>query len=110
VSFLPNAHNAQIHPRKLTYLLTTGKAKFFGLHGFDLNRPLELDAALRAHPLRNQIESTETTIYGTKYLIRCSLPSPDGRDPCILSVWIVDSGETAPRFVTAYPSRPNARP
>jgi hypothetical protein len=30
--------------------------------------------------------------------------SPDGRDPRISSVWIVEGGEGGPRFVTAYPS------
>ncbi len=104
MTFLPNANNVEIDPRKLTYLLTTGKAKFFILHGFDSGRPMELDAALRAHPLRNPIENSFQTVHGTKYTVRCSFPSPDGRNPCILSTWIIDAGKTHPRLVTAYAS------
>jgi hypothetical protein len=104
VSFLPNAHHVQIDPTKLTYLLTTGKAKFFILHGFDLHNPQALEIALREHPVRNQIESTSRTLHGVKYIIRCSMASPDGRDPCALTVWIVDAGQTEARLVTGYAS------
>ena len=35
----------------------------------------------------------------------CSMPleTPDGRDPLVLAVWFIRSGEEIPRFVTAYP-------
>jgi hypothetical protein len=48
--WLPNVNQAQIHPDKLTYLLTTGKARFFTVHGFDPRHPAGLEDALRAHP------------------------------------------------------------
>lgn len=100
--WLPNLHQAQIHPDKLSYLLTTGKARFFTAHGFDPRHKEGLEEALRSHPARNPSSDPVVTIHGTKYVVSCSMPSPDGRDPCTLSVWIVDHGKTIPRFVTAY--------
>jgi hypothetical protein len=104
VSFLPNPYNVRIDLPKLIYLLTTdlGKAKFFALHGFDPSRPKELDAALRKHPVLHPFENMNLTPHGAKYTIRCSLPSPDGRNPCARSVWIFDLGHSEARFVTAY--------
>jgi hypothetical protein len=104
VNILPNAHSVRIDPAKLTYLLTSGKALFFTRHGFDLSRPLELEAALRRHPVINPFEDKFVTIHGTKFTVRCALPSPDGRNPCTFTVWIFDPEETEARFVTGYAS------
>jgi hypothetical protein len=101
-AWLPEVHQAQIHFNKIIYLMTTGKARFFTTHGFDLRHPEVLDGALRAHPARNPVNREVVTIHGTKYEVICSMPSPDGRDPCTVSVWIIDNGQTTPRFVTAY--------
>ena len=104
MSFLPNARHVQIDPTKLTYLLTTGKVKFFILHGFDPHNPQVSETALREHQIRNQIESASQTLHGIKYTIRCLMPSPDRRNPCALTVWIVDTGQGEARFVTGYAS------
>ncbi|MEW6638092.1 MAG: DUF6883 domain-containing protein [Actinomycetota bacterium] len=32
--------------------------------------------------------------------------SPDGRDPVIRTVWLVEKGRSHPRLVTAYPGGP----
>jgi hypothetical protein len=50
MSFIPGARNAQVDPRKLRYLVTSGKARFFTDHGFDPSREAEWIAALRQHP------------------------------------------------------------
>ena len=91
MSFVPNAGNVSIDPPKLTYLLVTdqGKAKFFAMFGFDPTRPQELEAALRWHVSRRHYDRIHPTVHGTKYLVRCSAPSPDGRNPCILTIWII---------------------
>jgi hypothetical protein len=104
VSFLPNPYNVRIDSPKLSYLLVTdlGKAKFFAVHGFDPSRPQELDAALRKHPALHPFENMFPTSHGAKYTIRCSLTSPDGRNPCVRSVWIFDLWQSEARFVTAY--------
>ncbi len=41
--------------------------------------------------------------YGMKFIVRCTLRTPDKRDPCIMTVWIAETG-AYPRLVTAYPS------
>jgi hypothetical protein len=28
--------------------------------------------------------------------------TPNGRNPCVLTVWMVDAGHSNPRFVTGY--------
>lgn len=104
MSFVPNAGNASIDPCKLTYLLVTnpGKANFFRLFGFDPSRSQGLAASLRWHIRHQHFYRDVPTRHGMKYEVRCSVPTPDGRNPCIMSIWIVDAGQTAPRFVTAY--------
>lgn len=104
MTFMPHGHSVWIEPRKLAYLLTTGKAGFFLRHGFDPARPWELENALRVHPLMNPYESEFITPHGRKYVIRCSMRSPDGRNPCALSVWMFDRFSIFGRLVTAYAS------
>jgi hypothetical protein len=110
---LPNADQAEIDPRKVDYLHTAGKMKFFEMFGFDRSRPEELINALKDHPLRNVVERVvPASPHGVKYTIRCSIKSPDGRDPCALTVWIIDAGQSYPRFVSGYasPLAPQAFP
>jgi len=38
-----------------------------------------------------------------KAMVRCQLRPPDGTNPCILTVWMVEASGT-PRLVTADPS------
>lgn len=106
MSFVPNAGNASIDPAKLTYLLVTnlGKAKFFALFEFVPARPRELEHSLRWHVTQRHHDSVYRTVHGTKYVVKCSAPTPNGRDPCILSVWMIDAGKAVPRLVTAYAS------
>jgi hypothetical protein len=90
------------------YLLSethaTGKHKcaFFKAFGFSPAGPDALAMALRAHPLKHAAAETKPTIYGMRYVVECSLQSPDGRNPCIVSVWQMNA-EGLPGFVTAYP-------
>lgn len=104
MSFVPNEGNASIDARKLTYLLVdhAGKANFFRLFGFDLRRTQRLAAALRWHIRHRHYDRDIATRNGMKYEVKCSMPTPDRRNPCILSIWIVDAGQTVPRVVTAY--------
>jgi len=106
LSFLPNAGTVRIDLPKLTYLLTTGKAGFFLRHGFDPARPEELEAAIRQRPIDNAFEDIFVTRHGFKFTVRCAMRSPDGRNPCALTVWIFDPGAINARLVTAYASAP----
>lgn len=107
---LPNAHLALVSDSKLSdYLLSPshpdGQAKhdFFAQFGFSLSDPDRLRRALLEHALSYELASIEETLFGRRYVIEGPLRSPDGRQPWIRAVWFVDSGNTIPRLVTAYP-------
>ncbi len=107
---LPDADAAVVDSAKLTeYLLSfthpvgRAKAEFFGRFGFARERYEMLRAALLAHGASRPIVETHRSEHGVKYVVQCSMKAPDGREPCIFSVWIVDAGRSSPRLVTAYP-------
>lgn len=111
MSRLPNAASATLADEKITrYLLdpsrsaeAAAKAQFFTAFGFSRAIWSELKRALLAHPLTNAVASQTVNPYGIKYTVSCMLASPDGRNPCVISVWIVEPPDPDPRFVTAYP-------
>jgi hypothetical protein len=78
------------------------KARFFPARGFTDADWQVLDQALRRHPIDNPVAAEEITEYGRKLIVRCQIKTPDGRNTCIRTVWMVEAG-TRPRFVTAYP-------
>ena len=79
------------------------KARFFLHCGFSPADWRTMAEALAEHPVLNPVESTTATRYGAKYVVRCSLATPDGRNPCVVTVWMKD-GDAPPRLVTAYPA------
>lgn len=107
---LPEAHKAIVDERKIIdYLLNhehpigKAKAKFFGQHGFSKDQAERMAKALCHHAMHNPVIESEESQYGKKYSVACHIPTPDERDPCILSVWIVEHLKP-PRLVTAYPN------
>ena len=46
---------------------------------------------------------TEETPFGQKFVVEGPLGTPDSRDPAVRAVWFIETGESQPRFVTAYP-------
>jgi hypothetical protein len=108
---LPNGEKALVESAKLAdYLLSLAhrdgmeKAKFFMLFGFTRAQPEQFETALLKHGLTQPIVDVKTSEHGVKYVLECAVHSPDGRNPCIRSVWIVDAGKTSPRFITAFPN------
>ena len=108
---LPNADNAFVEPGKManyllsdTHAIGAPKARFFKRFGFTASHPDELTAALLLHAKSHDAVAQPPTIHGTKYVVTGPLPCPDGRLPLIKAVWVVDAGQTAPRFVTAVPA------
>lgn len=107
---LPNSHCAQVHDDKiLRYLLNAShprggpKAAFFKAFGFDHAKWQALQSALLAHPQTNPLVGVQTDEWGTRYEVLCSIASPDGRNPCIRTVWQVTPGSACPRLITAIP-------
>jgi hypothetical protein len=106
---LPGAANATLDDTKITgYLLDpthplgASKERFFTAFGFSLANWQVLKTALLAHPIHNLVAAQSASAWGAKYEVQCSLTTPDQRNPCIVSVWIIEPGND-PRFVTAYP-------
>lgn len=105
---LPYLQNALVEQRKVCdYLLSEerseGKATFFVSFGFSLARWELLRDALLAHAASYDVARTVSNSHGIKYIVEGALQTPDTRNPPVRSVWIVNSGEVAPRLVTAYP-------
>jgi hypothetical protein len=107
---LPNYEKAVVPKAKITdYLLSLihrdgcGKAKFFMRFGFSAEQWEFLAEALKCHAIYNEVAKTEISYFGTRYIIEGTMPSPDRRNPCVRSVWFVESGSDIPSFVTAYP-------
>jgi hypothetical protein len=108
---LPNGLQAYIPSEKLSaYLLSethaVGKAKatFFRALGFnETNLPL-LEHGLLALAHNAPVQDVVPSPHGVKYIIEGVLEAPSGASPRIRTVWILETGEINPRFVTAYPA------
>ena len=105
-------HLAAVVPRDkvVRYLLSAShadgrhKSAFFTAFGFDARRWEELSAALKRHAAHDVVR-VEQSRFGTRYVIEGIIETPDGRNPAVRSVWFLEPGEEAPRFVTAYPRK-----
>ncbi len=107
--FLPRGERGTITREKLEkYLLNfdhiegKAKAKFFSRFGYDLGNMVTFHKALLFHAVSNFVSSTSISEYGKKYVVTCNINTPDGRNPCINVVWIIQDDEI-PYLVTAYP-------
>lgn len=110
MSHLPDRENLHVEERKVTnYLLNLehgeggSKARYFLNRGFTLEEWERFAQALREHGKTQPVTAKETTRHGQKYEVQCQLVSPDGKNPCILSVWIKE-GTKPLRLVTAHPN------
>jgi hypothetical protein len=106
---LPNREESCIPLAKITeYLLNENhpigshKAAFFESFCFS-NSQLLVEALLN-HAIEREVNKETETPFGTKYELICELKTPDNRNPCIVSVWIINNGETIPKLITAYPN------
>ena len=107
---LPHADRLEIPQAKIVqYLLSAthragrGKAGFFSAFGFQVSAWEALAEALRQQARDNVVALSEDTPFGTRYLIEGALVAPNGRQLQVRTVWFIDKGSQAPRFVTAYP-------
>ena len=107
---LPNRESAYIPPPKLKdYLLSEthpvgrSKAKFFRALGFSETNIDMLEQRLIAIAHSEDVEEVATSPHGMKYVIECMLQTPGGSIVQVRTVWIIDTGQDRPRFVTAYP-------
>lgn len=107
---LPNVEQAEVPEDKITrYLLSTThrdgkhKAAFFMRFGFKPKAWQQLMQALRDHARQHDIIREELSPFGIRYVVEGTISAPDGGAPTVRTVWFVDTGQSTPRFVTAYP-------
>lgn len=114
---VPGSQNSTIAHSKISYLLkprsVSDKSKFFLMFSFSLQNPQELTDALYEHvnthdyvsmrPTYDETDPANPILIGYNYTVRCNLKTPDGRNPCIRTVWTILIGSSAPHFTTAYP-------
>lgn len=79
------------------------KARFFLPLGFSRSRWRALERELRNLILREPAWAMPPTEHGQKFHVRGTILGPWRREARLVTVWIVRTGEDAPRFVTAYP-------
>lgn len=82
-----------------------GKAAFFDAYGFSLALWEDLRVALLTHAASGHLTHAVVSPYGTRYIVRGGLRTPDGRipQPVVCSVWQADHGQSGVRLITAYP-------
>jgi len=107
---LPGYENVLIPEAKIAgYLLShthrdgRSKARFFTQAGFSIDAWQELAQALRQHVADNEISKIENSPFGTRYVVEGEIITGEGKTLLIRSIWFVATGETIPRFATAYP-------
>jgi hypothetical protein len=106
----PHADRAIIPQRKVEdYLLNAAhpngasKAMFFIRFGFTRPNWTVLAKALHLHIRSHPVARSRRIRFGEVYEVIGPLSTPDGRNPRILTAWMVLHGSDAPHFVTAFP-------
>ncbi len=107
---LPNPDRATVEEDKIIeYLLNpqhrfgASKAQFFTQFGFRAEEWRVLAKALQEHGRAHEVSKRKETGFGPRYQVEGELLCPDGRRPYVRTVWQLDTGEAAPRLITAYP-------
>jgi len=107
---LPNCDRAFIQPQKLTgYLLSEthsvgrSKAKRLRAVGFNDENVAMLEQAILQIATSQPVKDAIDTPHGVKYVIEGTIATPNRAIIAFRTVWIIDTGETFPRFVTAHP-------
>ena len=107
---LPNKERAFVPKGKMEdYLLSQihsvgrSKAKFFRYVGFDETNVDVLERYLISIAHSEDVKEVVLSPHGVKYIIEGSIPTPIGRIVQVRTVWIIDTSQDRPRFVTGYP-------
>jgi filamentous hemagglutinin len=81
-----------------------GKAALFEAFGFTRDAWKILADSIAAHVLAHPPRVGVDNLHGTKLIAVCEMQTPDGRHPCMTTIWILDKGQetNGPRLVTCY--------
>lgn len=110
MSRLPNCAQAVVPVEKVRdYLLNeahpegASKARFFRRFGFGVEEYGVFQEAIQSIACTgNMIKIAERPPYGTRYVMRAKLPTPDGRNPEVTVSWFIgaDDATYTPRLAT----------
>jgi hypothetical protein len=103
--------DVMIAPAKLNrYLLiwrpADDKSKFLASAGYTIDNWPQLEADLRRQILPlNAVLSQETNRFGQVYEICGNLVGPNGTSLAVVTIWMMEFGTGAIKFITLYPDR-----
>jgi hypothetical protein len=107
---LPNATDAFVpHAKLFDYLLAPShpeggpKATFFALAGYTSSNAESLRTELLRIAREGNVTEQLQIEVGQKFVVEGALRTRNGRGIPLRTVWVIDHGTAAPRFVTAYP-------
>ena len=107
---LPGAEHSICDATKVQdYLLSRehpvgrAKAQFFESLGFTRAEWHALQSALLRVGRDGEAELGAASVFGQKYVVRGTIQGPSGDTAAIVTVWIMLTGETTPRLITAHP-------
>lgn len=107
---LPSRESAYVPEPKLDgYLLSENhpvgraKARLLRALGYDDTNVNLLEQGLLAVAHQQPVAEVVESEYGVKYIIDSLLQTPSGTALQLRTVWIIDTADERPRFVTAYP-------
>jgi hypothetical protein len=107
---IPGADTAVIPPEKIIdYLLNLShpvggsKARWFLSIGYDTGQPDQLADDLKQLVRTSDDFVAESTSFGVKCKVKGPLTPPTGQAGNVVSVWIVETGTSAPRLVAVVP-------
>ena len=86
-----------------THAVGKSKTKFFRKFGFDETNVSQLERALLTIAQQEQVVEINASVHGAKYVIDGLIRTPEGAVVRVRTVWIVETGQDASRFVTAHP-------
>jgi hypothetical protein len=87
-----------------THAVGKAKAKFFHALSFNETNISLLEQGLLTIAYSATVQEVVASPHGTKYVLEGVLETPDGTSPRIRTIWILETGDEYPRFVTAYPA------
>ena len=73
--------------------------------GYTQENPERLMADLRALSTANEIDATEMTEYGPRYVVRGTLRGPNGRELRIVTIWLTEEATRQTKFITLFPDK-----
>jgi len=79
------------------------KAKYFRILGYNEKNAVQLREGLLTIAADGMVAEVIDTPFGRKYVVGGDLLTPTGARQQVRTIWIVETGQSGPRFVTAYP-------